>query len=400
MKKLITFISAVFILCTTLAAKNFFSDRIFEVKMGADFGISNNLISCKDVLKKDLVIDLHKLADECPKTGLDLRANAEPSLSINLNILGFSFGVSSGLDFYEKLVIGKDLFDFLGYGNSVGQTLDVNFKDTTDVFAYTQASVGFNVGKLKIKAEPAVFVPVLSICDSGASLTVLNNSDGKLKVVMNTNMDVYSSVPLESKDGEIGFESGANILAGSYGFDMGGSVKFALTDTFDIEGTCRIPVIPGHLKNKSVVNGGFTYNMNFTDFEKSEKTEKATTVTNQSAFYALNRPLKVNLYVDKGLLGSLFTARGGAGLGIQRPFCYGAYVYPEYYAGLTLNLIHIFKIGLSTEYTNQLFKHQLGTTVNLRIVQLDLGLSSQSSSFKKSFEVSGFGAYAFVTIGF
>ena len=42
------------------------------------------------------------------------------------------------------------------------------------------------------------------------------------------------------------------------------------------------------------------------------------------------------------------------------------------------------KVGVSTQYKDQLFIHQLGTTFNIRLIQLDLGISSQSSSFKKS----------------
>ena len=369
MKKFITLIFAVTVLCTTSFAKNFFTSRIFEVKFGADLGLSNNLLSCKDIMKKNLVIDLRKMADECPKSGFDIRGNFDPSLEVNLNVFGLNLGLATGIESYEKFVIGKDLFNFLGYGNSVGQKIDINFNNTTDIFYYTQA-------------------------------TVLNDADGNLKVEMKMNMDLYSTVPLKSVDGDIEFESTSNILAGSYGFDLGGSVGFPITDSFLVEGVCRIPVIPGHLKNKATINGGFIYDMTLTDFENSNNDSKETTVTNESAYYTLNRPLKVGVYASKDLLGTLLNARAGGGLGIQRPFCIGVYCYPEYYAGITLNLINIFKVGLSTEYTNQMFKHQIGTSVNVRLIQLDFGISSQSSSFKKSFEVSGVGAYAYVTVGF
>ncbi|MCR4578983.1 MAG: hypothetical protein K5681_01405 [Treponema sp.] len=400
MKKLITFIITVSLLCTALTAKSFFAERFFEVKLGTDIGLSNNLFSCNDILKKDLVIDLRKIADDCSDDGFSIRANFEPRAELNLNIFGLNFGLSSGLEFYEKLNVGKDLFDFLGYGNTIGETLDINIKNSMDVFAFAQADVGFSLGKLKIKASPALFVPIISMCDTGASLTVLNTSDGELNVAMDMSMNVYSSVPLESVNGEVSFESGSNILAGSYGFDLGGLLSYSLTDSLSLEGLFRIPVIPGHLNNKSIVSGGFTYNMLLTDFENSEKNTKETKVKNESSYYTLNRPLKAGLYVSQDLLGTLFNAKVGGGLGIQRPFCEGAYCYPEYYIGLTLNFINIIKVGLSTEYTNQLFKHQLGTTVNVRVAQLDFGISSQSSSFKKSFEVAGFGAYVYMTVGF
>ena len=402
MKKILAFIFTISIICTAASASNFFKERIFEIKTGADFGISNNLFSCKDLLKKDLVIDLRKIADECPKNGFDIRASVDPKLEVNLNIIGLNFGYSSGIESYEKFNLGKDIFDFLGYGNTVGETLEINFNNSTEVYAYSEVKVGFNIGKFKINVRPAVFLPVLSICNSGGSLTVRNDSDGKLAINMTTDMAIYSSVPLKSDDDGVTFDtdSMADILAGNYGLDLGGSVGYAFSDTFSIEGVCRVPVIPGHLKNKASVKGGFTYNMKLTDFENSEKETKETEVVNEEAFYAINRPMKLSAYVNKDLLGKLFIARAGAGLGIQRPFCDGAYCYPEYYLGLTFNFINIVKVGISTEYTSQLFKHQIGTSVNVRVVQLDLGISTQSSNFKKSMEVSGVGAYAFLTVGF
>ena len=87
MRKIIAFIFSISILCTAAFASNFFEKRYFEIKTGADIGISNNLFSCKDLLKKDLVIDLKKIADDCPKNGFDIRANIDPKLEINLNIL-------------------------------------------------------------------------------------------------------------------------------------------------------------------------------------------------------------------------------------------------------------------------------------------------------------------------
>ena len=99
MKKIIAFIFSISILCTAAFASNFFEKRYFEIKTGADIGISNNLFSCKDLLKKDLVIDLKKIADDCPKNGFDIRANIDPKLEINLNILDFNFGYSNLLSY-------------------------------------------------------------------------------------------------------------------------------------------------------------------------------------------------------------------------------------------------------------------------------------------------------------
>lgn len=402
MKRIIALFFAVFILCAASFAKNAFGNRFFEVKTGASVDFSNNLFSCNDFLKKNLVIDLQKISKDCPKNGFDVRVDVNPSLEFNLNIINMHFGIVSGVDVYEKFVIGKDLFDFFGKGNSIGQTLDVSFKNSTEVFTYTELDVGFVVGKVKVLAKPAMFVPLLSIRDSGGSIKVTNTSDGIFDVSMNVNMDIYSAYDLKSVDGniEVDPESMKNSVITGAGFDLGGTITYQWNDTFALDLVCHFPVIPGHLTHKSTVTGGSSYKMNILDSEKSDKTSIEPAVINEATMFMVNRPLKVGLYADKGLLGNLLAARVGAGLGIQRPFCEGAYAYPEYYLGLTLNLINIFKFGLSTQYRDQLFIHQFGASVNVRVVQLDLGISSQSSSFKKSFEVSGLGAYVYLSIGF
>lgn len=403
MKKILACIFAVSVISTAAFSKNFFSQRYFEVKTGASAGFSNNLFAANEFMKKDLVIDLRKIADDCPKNGFNIRADVAPSIGFNLNIRDFHLGLTGGIDMYESLSVGQDLFDFLGYGNSIGDTLDFTFTNDTDVFSVTTLDVGFKLGKLAIDVQPSIFLPILSIRGGGGKATVINDKDGNLNVNVDMNMDVYSIVELKTTDDKnISFDAEKIEAAfrSGYGFDLGGGVTYPITNSFLVSGTCRIPVFPGYLDNKATINGGFEYKMKLTDFESSEKKTRDVTVTNETAKLVVHRPLKLNVYAEKNLLGTLFNLKGGAGFGIRRPFCDAAVFYPEYYLGFTLNLIDIFKVRLSTEYTNQLFIHQLGTTLNIRILQLDLGVSTQSSSFTKSMAVAGIGAYAYVTMGF
>ena len=67
MKKIIACLFAVSVLSTAAFSKNFFSQRFFEVKVGTKADFSNNLFGLNDFMQKDLVIDLRKIADECPK---------------------------------------------------------------------------------------------------------------------------------------------------------------------------------------------------------------------------------------------------------------------------------------------------------------------------------------------
>ena len=309
MKKIIACIFAVSIISTAAFSKNFFSQRYFEIKYGTNVDFSNNLFALNDIMKKDLVIDLRKLADDCPESGFNIRSDMSPGVELNLNIKDFHLGFSSGLEMYENIVIGKDVFDFFGYGNSIDETMDFTFDNDTDVFIYSQIDLGFKVGKVKIKAQPAVFKPVISIRGGGGSLSVVNNTDGNLDVDMDLDLDVYSMVPLKSNGNgvEIDKDKIQSSFTGGYGFDLGGDVSYALSKSLSVGTTFRVPVIPGYLFYRSNIQGGFEYKVQFKDFENAEKTSKDTTVTNKETDLAINRPLRLNLYLDKNILGTLFT---------------------------------------------------------------------------------------------
>ena len=402
MKKIIACIFAVTLITTAAFSKNFFSSRFFEVKVGADVDFSNNLFALNDFMKRDLVIDLPKIADDCPDGGFNIRADAASSIELGLNIKDFHLGFSNGMDLYESVSLGKDIFDFLGYGNEIGDVIDIDYKNNTDIFLVSQFDVGFKVGKLKFNVQPALFLPLISIRESGGYVKILNDSDGNLFVSMDTEMSVYAVSDLKSTGDNVELDTAkieSTVITG-YGFDLGGTVSYPFSDSLSLDATCRIPLIPGHLSHKATVTSGSEYNVKLTDFENSEKVEKEMQVINEDAFLAVHRPLKLDVYLDKNILGSLFNFRGGAGIGIRRPFSDVAVFYPEYYLGFTLNLVDIFKVGVSTEYTDQVFIHQLGTTVNVRVFQLDLGFSTQSTSFTKSLAVAGLGAYVYVTMGF
>ena len=406
MKKIIALVISLTLVCSAAFSKSFFGNRFFEIRTGAEAGLSNNLITGGDIFQKELVIDLKKLADECPENGMNFIANARPNVEVNLNISKLHIGLNTGAEMYGKFEIGKDLFDFAGYGNSVGQELNLTFTAISDIFAYSQLDVGLDGRKFKLHVKPAIFVPVISTRGNGGRVNVLNDSEGNIHAAVDVDMKVYSPIDLEHTDAyfnEIG-KSG-NILNSSlfngYGFDLGAYLALPFSKSFSVDFDVRLPIAPGHIKKVSNVTSHYSYDAKFTDISNGTTTQEEPKFSGyQDCDFVIHRPLKFNVYLDKNLLGTLFNARAGAGFGIQHPMSDEADFYPQYYLGLTFNLIDLFKLGVSTEYTDQIFKHQIGTTFSLRFIQLDVGANVQSSSFKKSMEVAGLGAYAYFTVGF
>ena len=379
-------------------SKNFLSERFFEIQIGVPADFSNNAISLDDIFKKELTLDLAKIANEMPSEGLNLIVDAKPYVAINFNIAFIHIGMSAGVDVYEKMGISKDFFDFLGKGNEVGETLTFDFNNYTDLFAFCEADVGIDFSNLSIHVTPSLFVPIFSSSGSVAKVTFLNDEEGNINLNMNTNFSVYSNFDMYDEN----FLS--DLFSNGNGFDVGVSASLPFGRKLVFSGKARIPIVPGSYQYKyssyyeatttmnlldSSLNSSET-NGNIKDFSKEVLEEKIY----------INRPMKFNLYADYLLMGNVLKLRAGGGMGVFRPFLTDSFTYPEYYFSAGINLFDFIKASISTEYTNQIFKHQIALGINVRLIELDCGVSLQSTNFMKSFSNNGFGAYAIVSIGF
>lgn len=379
-------------------SKNFLSERFFEIQIGVPVDFSNNAISFDDIFKKELTLDLAKIANEMPSEGLNLIVDAKPYVALNLNIAFIHLGMSAGVDVYEKMGISKDFFDFLGKGNEVGETLTFDFNNYTDLFAFCEADVGIDFSNFSIHVTPSLFVPIFSSSGSVAKVTFLNDEEGNINLNMNTNFGVYSNFDMYDEN----FLS--DLFSNGNGFDVGVSASLPFGRKLVFSGKARIPIVPGSYQYKyssyyeatttmnlldSSLNSSET-NGNIKDFSKEVLEEKIY----------INRPMKFNLYADYLLMGNVLKLRAGGGMGVFRPFLTDSFTYPEYYFSAGINLFDFIKASISTEYTSQIFKHQIALGINVRLIELDCGVSLQSTDFMKSFSNNGFGAYAIVSIGF
>lgn len=427
MKRIVSLLISVLLVANVAFARNFFDGRFFEVRADVPFGISNNVFSLDDILVQDLVIDLPKINSEVPeKNGLTTIIRLDPSVSTKLRIAGFSIGAEVGADVYVKFGLSKGLFEFLGNGYNIGDTFDISLVDPiVDTFAYVNAPMKLELGKFTFGLTPSTFLPVIAMKDSATKATVVNDKDGNVVIEMKNNMNFYTT-PLvgEQLKGMMPSDNGSNVQAGAtvpnenqgtsmpsfselghyLGFDLGASVKYQFNKRFDVRADMRFPIVPAKLDTNMNVKNSFNMSMNIMGMTKGEspKQEPMTndiTLTKLDDPVKLNRPLKFNAYADYKLLGFLdFTA--GGGLGIRRPGSDDFYAYPEYYLAAGINLFQMLKASVSTEYTDQLFRHAFNFVLNLRFVEVDAGVSLEASNFAKSFTGAGLGGYVGVVVGF
>lgn len=414
MKKLICGLICLSSLVCASFSKNFLSKRFFELQLSVPVDFSNNVFSLNDILKKEVVLDLGKIAeDPLLNNGLNLVMQTQPQYGINLNIAAVNVGFKVGVDIYEKMNVSKDLFTLLGKGNEIGEEIDIDFKNYTDIFITSSLNVGINFGKFSVSVKPTLFVPAVSVVGSVADVSFINTEDGSINAKISSDLSLFSNFQLNNLN-----EMDIQRIYSGIGFDFGGSACIPLGRKLTVSADARIPIVPGSYSYRTPmtfetgISANISQSISDTTGESEMITQTGDDLGNISNMFSdlqsyeleekkyVNRPLKAKAYATYTPILGLVEFCGGAGFGIYHPFNDDAFFYPEYYLSAGINCFDFFKAKLSTEYTDQIFKHQAAVDVNVRLVEIECGVSFQSTDFLKSMNVTGIGAYVVTSIGF
>ena len=404
MKRIAALLITLSLACTSLFAKGFFESRFFETRVSVPFGVSNNVFALNDVMKEVVVIDLKEISENLVNDGFVLDVFAQPSVGFNFNILGVTVGVNAGVDTSGQIALSRGIFDFLGKGLKVNETLDISVSPSVDIFAFGEVNFGLSLSRLSLYVRPAAFAPIITTAGSSGGVKITNKDDGSIILDLGAKVDVYS--PLDFSNG---MDSLSNIdpmqieneIVNNMGFDVAMGASLPLSRQLVVSADVRLPMVPATINNKFAMNFESHTELSaetLKDFKFEQPEPKITGESNLN--YKVHRPMKLMVYGDYYPLGNFIDLRAGAGMGLYHPFMDTSIPYLQYYLGATANLIGILKLSLSTEYTDRVFIHQLGTVFSLRFIEVDTGLSIQSSDFAKSFQVSGLGGYVVFCMGF
>jgi hypothetical protein len=394
------------------------SHRYFELGIDAQATAANNYFSAKDLLVKDLVFDLKKIAQQMPSNGLVVNAFvAAPKIYWNLNLKnGFHLGSAFGIEGNVTGNIGKNLFDLLGNGNSGSSTINVDGNAAADVFAYYDISAGFKLDQLRITVTPALFIPLVHAETTSMNATVKNPSDGSVQLVANAVGTVYSFTSLS------GIANGASVDSekmvydtfSSVGFDLAGAAELPLFNFLVTGAYARIPIAPGHLRYSTSGTATITYTADsITDIANggAKTSTNISDITYGSANYSISRPLRIGGEAAFRPFGNWFTVNSLLGLGIQYPFTAAFKIYPEYSLGVEADLFKIIGVSVSTSYLSQIFIHKINFMLNCRVLELNVAAmlagaggaktaADFGSEFTNSFSGTGAGAQVSVCFGF
>ena len=155
----------------------------------------------------------------------------------------------------------------------------------------------------------------------------------------------------------------SDLFSSGTGFDMGVAASLPFGSKLTFSGTARFPIVPGSYKYVYSSSYETTMTMNLLDSSKNSSeidgniNDFSKEVLDEKIY--INRPMKLNVYANYYPMGNIVQFCAGAGIGVYHPFLNESFVYPEYYLSAGVNLIDLIKASISTEYTNQIFKHQI-----------------------------------------
>lgn len=420
MKKLVISIALLVSLVSASFAENFFAHRFFEIKVDVPVSVSNNLVGLTEVMQKKVVIDLAKIADELPDSGASLKAAVAPEISIGIDIpKGLILGVNVGVDADVGVGLSKDIFELIGNGNK-GKSSDFTQKTSNtfaDLFAHTTVTGGWNSKQSKLKVSGSVFW-ALAHFDAGDTYVKLYTQENKSGFEANIDAKLYSPVDYSKE-----LSDTQAILAqmkNNGGFDVTVDYQRDLFRFLTVGGTIHMPLKPSTLNMVSKVSSNYSYEFDFAEMfsgedESSENSEGESSESEDSSKdmiqeaqklanpYKIHRPLKLGASVDFHPFGTLLTTSGYLGIGVRHPFASDkseTNLYVDYSVAGRLSLWNIISLEIEHSRMDEIFKNQLALALNIRLVEVDAGVSLQSSSFAKSFTGAGLGAFVTVCVGF
>ena len=379
--------------------------RILEFGFDMDVGFANNFFNAKDLMKKELVIDLPKMADDVPDNGwlagMLFTTNSYMNLNTRNNI---HIGIHSGLETSGTINISKELFDYIGNGTALNEGLDVSGEMNGDLFLATGADVGFDIFGFHVEAKPSLFRPLMHAESDRFDVRYTNPEDGSISLKAGTSLSLYSALDLQPiVDGDFSASDLKDVFSSGWGFDLQLDVEHKIFDTLQGAAYMRIPMVPGTLGYSTDID--FSVDWHADSFQElvqgdTDSPEKKTgDPVYGTAKYYLHRPFRMGAQVAWRPFGKWCTFDALLGMGVKHPYIEPK-AYCEYNLGMDIAFLYMVGLKLSSGYFNEVFRHQAGVMLNLRVFELNFGVSAQGSDFAASFKGAGVGAYLGVALGF
>jgi hypothetical protein len=381
--------------------------RFVEFGFNGNVGLANNFVGLSDILRKNVELDMSDLAGRIKEDGWNIDVNVDSDAFFNFNISpSWGFGFFASVSGALNSTISKSFMKLIAEGNINSHSQSGGISVSGGVFA----DVGFDVharfleeDKLKISLIPAMFVPMVYIPKSEIKYQL--NAEDALTVSAGGRIDVYTPIFMESVIEDSSFGSdvlNVNKIIGQKGFDFSLTAEYELFDWLNVGGGfTHIPLIPAVMENRMYVSMKDQIIFNGEgiiagDTDNLVK-EPDYDINYDHSKYDVIRPMRFDVYADyKPFKRNLVIIRPNIGFTVLTPEKKG-----RFNAAVKVQLnTPVLLIHASTGYEELMWQHKLWLGLNMRVLEVDVGLHLSSQDFERSFDMSGAGVTLGVKFGF
>jgi len=369
------------------------------------FGLDNGIIGTKDIFKKEIVIDLSKLAGSLSKNGANINFSGIANIlfldikNIHIGQGLWNFGFTTNAEGNINLNISKSLFELIAEGNTSSHNNSGKISGSGGIYTEIGLPVSARykvAGKtLKVGIKPSIYTPLFYIPSStGISYNLYTEKNGKDGLFLDTEgeITVYTPTTFDSNINGVQFVFGRN------GFDISLEGEYALFPFIDVGGSFnQIPFAPAtlttgmkmgikpfsiELDGEEILGGSNpkeTPEFNFKSPEFFTDGNKKIRRPFRFDAYVRYKPLKTELVVLRPNIGFSVNPNKGDEKGY-------------FNAGLEarLNLKDIFIFYLGSGYQEAIWKQKAGFALNLRVFEFDFEAALRSQTFAGCFRGQGF----------
>jgi hypothetical protein len=382
----------------TLLSLTAFADigtRIVDLGYDVTAGASNNYFSIGDITQETLVIDFNDIVSKLGANGFCLTADADAAFFLNVNPnKNLSIGVFANATGSAYTSFPKSLFDLLANGNSADTAYTADITANASLYANLGMQAKAKVGKVTVWLKPVYFMPLVYAQGATASYSLSTDSvNGTVTASGTVDAPVYSIVSLDSLQNGVDPSAIISPLLNSGGFDISLDAAYDLLPELAVGlSLTQIPILPAHLSQKNMLSANFSASVEDILGQLGSSDASYYTTDYDYAFtaseeaIAIRRPFKCGAfctYTPKGVF-SFFSAKPWLNLVMD-----GAAVSMDGGVKAQANFANLLRVNLSSSYANYVWEERLGLEFNVRLLELDIGLSSISANFLNSFLLSG-----------
>jgi hypothetical protein len=372
--------------------------RVFEFGVNSRAGFANSYIGVPDIFKKTIELDL---TQEPKPLYFDLGADVDFFININIkDKLGVGF--FSGVEVLGQFSLSKDVQKFL-QGNEIGKTYEGDIGTGGAIFLEAGAHGYFQVQKFRIAVRPAYYFPAAYMTPN-AHYKLSTSASGGALADFEYDLALYTPFAMgEDLDGLTDMSNySLDNITGRGGVDIVASVDYPILPKLSVGATItHIPIFPAKLVDKTVIKGGKQLSSDdllneLIDGGNLEGLFQDKTVESSHDAIHIFRPFKLGVNaVYTPFKSNIFSLS----LIPQIGYAYNViYAKPHSFEGALkarmglFNVIRsnpLFAFTLGSGYEDKIWKHGFDFGLNLRIMQFNLGLATQSEDFINSFKAGG-----------